>query len=144
MTGIFGILESSATQWYQDVTPTQEFFFHCHIYSLWSYPKTLLKLENVNVTAHRGDISWFRCCPQRLKLIANKGRVTRCRLRHLKALWRGHIPYLSSPRKRFTLYALSACIRVWTKSNAVCLKLNWNVIPPRFVRAQTKVYDTEK
>jgi hypothetical protein len=27
MTGIFGILESSATQWYQDVTPTQEFFF---------------------------------------------------------------------------------------------------------------------
>ncbi len=27
MTGIFGILESSATQRYQDVTPTQEFFF---------------------------------------------------------------------------------------------------------------------
>jgi hypothetical protein len=26
MTGIFGILESSATQWYQDVAPTQEFF----------------------------------------------------------------------------------------------------------------------
>ncbi len=27
MTGIFGILESSATKWYQDVAPTQEFFF---------------------------------------------------------------------------------------------------------------------
>jgi hypothetical protein len=27
MTGIFGILESSATQRYQDVTPTQELFF---------------------------------------------------------------------------------------------------------------------
>ncbi len=27
MTGIFGILESSATPWYQDVAPTQEFFF---------------------------------------------------------------------------------------------------------------------
>jgi hypothetical protein len=26
MTGIFGILESSATQWYQDVDLTQEFF----------------------------------------------------------------------------------------------------------------------
>ncbi len=37
MTGIFGILESSATQWYQDVAPTQEFFFFFHrpIYSLW-------------------------------------------------------------------------------------------------------------
>jgi hypothetical protein len=27
ITGIFGILESSTTQWYQDVAPTQEFFF---------------------------------------------------------------------------------------------------------------------
>ncbi len=27
MTDIFGILESSATHWYQDVNPTQEFFF---------------------------------------------------------------------------------------------------------------------
>jgi hypothetical protein len=27
MTGIFGILESSATQWYQDADSTQEFFF---------------------------------------------------------------------------------------------------------------------
>ncbi len=27
MTGIFGILESSATQWCQDVAPTQEFLF---------------------------------------------------------------------------------------------------------------------
>ncbi len=27
MTGIFGILESSATQWYQDVAQTQEFLF---------------------------------------------------------------------------------------------------------------------
>jgi hypothetical protein len=35
MTGIFGILESSAMQWYQDVAPTQEFCFHRHIYSLW-------------------------------------------------------------------------------------------------------------
>jgi hypothetical protein len=35
MTGIFGILESSATQLYQDVAPTQEFFFHRPIYSLW-------------------------------------------------------------------------------------------------------------
>ncbi len=35
MTGIFGILESSATQWYQDVIPSQELFFHRHIYSLW-------------------------------------------------------------------------------------------------------------
>ncbi len=35
MTGILGILESSATQGYQDVNPTQEFFFHRHIYSLW-------------------------------------------------------------------------------------------------------------
>ncbi len=26
MTGIFGILKSSATQWYQDVAPTQDFF----------------------------------------------------------------------------------------------------------------------
>ncbi len=31
----FGILESSATQWYQVVSPTQEFYFHRHIYSLW-------------------------------------------------------------------------------------------------------------
>ncbi len=35
MTAIFGILESSAMQWYQGVTPTQEFIFHRHIYSLW-------------------------------------------------------------------------------------------------------------
>ncbi len=37
MTVIFGILESSATQWYQDGTPTWTFFFffHCHVYSLW-------------------------------------------------------------------------------------------------------------
>ncbi len=35
MTGICGILESSATQWYQDGAPTQEFFFfHRPIYSL--------------------------------------------------------------------------------------------------------------
>ncbi len=34
MTGIFRILESSATQSYQDVARTQEFFFHRHIYSL--------------------------------------------------------------------------------------------------------------
>jgi hypothetical protein len=34
MTGIFGILESSATQWCQDVAPTQELFFHRPIYSL--------------------------------------------------------------------------------------------------------------
>ncbi len=27
MTGIFGILESSATQWHEDVAPTKEFFF---------------------------------------------------------------------------------------------------------------------
>ncbi len=27
MTDICGILASSATQWYQDVAPTQEFFF---------------------------------------------------------------------------------------------------------------------
>ncbi len=38
MKGIFGILESSATQWYQDVASTQEFFFvHRHIYSLWTH-----------------------------------------------------------------------------------------------------------
>ncbi len=37
MTGIFGILESSAMQWYQDVAPTQEFFSHRRIYSLWSW-----------------------------------------------------------------------------------------------------------
>jgi hypothetical protein len=36
MTAIFGILESSATQQYQDVAPTQQFIFHCHVYSLWS------------------------------------------------------------------------------------------------------------
>jgi hypothetical protein len=35
MTGIFGILESSATQRYQDVVPNQELFFHRQIYSLW-------------------------------------------------------------------------------------------------------------
>ncbi len=35
MTGIFGILESSATQWYEDVASTQKIFFLCHIYSLW-------------------------------------------------------------------------------------------------------------
>ncbi len=35
MTGIFGLLEPSAMQWYQDVAPTQEFFPHRHIYSLW-------------------------------------------------------------------------------------------------------------
>jgi hypothetical protein len=34
MAGIFGILESSAMQWYQDVAPTQGFLFHRHIYSL--------------------------------------------------------------------------------------------------------------
>ncbi len=37
MTGIFVILESSATQCYQDVTPTQKFFLHRHIYSLGAY-----------------------------------------------------------------------------------------------------------
>jgi hypothetical protein len=38
MTGIFGILKSSATQWYQDVASTRKFFFFSHrpIYSLWS------------------------------------------------------------------------------------------------------------
>ncbi len=34
MTGIFGILESSATQWYQDVAPTQEVFFFFFFFSL--------------------------------------------------------------------------------------------------------------
>ncbi len=34
MAGIFGILESSATQWYQGVSPTQELYFHRHIYSV--------------------------------------------------------------------------------------------------------------
>jgi hypothetical protein len=34
--GILEILESSAIQWYQYVTPTwQLFFFHGRIYSLW-------------------------------------------------------------------------------------------------------------
>jgi hypothetical protein len=37
MAGIFGILESSATQWYQDVAPTQDFFFHRHIYCPWVF-----------------------------------------------------------------------------------------------------------
>ncbi len=40
MTNIFVILESSATQLYQDVTPTREFFFffpYRHIYSPWSH-----------------------------------------------------------------------------------------------------------
>ncbi len=31
MTGIFGILESSATEWYQDVN-LKVLFFCCHIY----------------------------------------------------------------------------------------------------------------
>ncbi len=35
MTGIFGLLESSATQWYQDVAQLKSFFPR-HIYSLWS------------------------------------------------------------------------------------------------------------
>jgi hypothetical protein len=35
MTHIFGILESSATQQYQDVAPNQVFYFHRDIYSLW-------------------------------------------------------------------------------------------------------------
>ncbi len=30
MTSIFGLLESSAMQWYQDVAPTQKFFFFFH------------------------------------------------------------------------------------------------------------------
>ncbi len=34
MAGIFGILESPATQWYQDVAPTELFLSHGHIYSL--------------------------------------------------------------------------------------------------------------
>jgi hypothetical protein len=34
MTGIFGNLESSATQRYQDVTPTQEFFFFSIVQSI--------------------------------------------------------------------------------------------------------------
>jgi hypothetical protein len=37
MTGIFGVLESSATQWYQDVASTRHFFFHRPIYSLWRH-----------------------------------------------------------------------------------------------------------
>ncbi len=41
MTGIFGILESSATQRYQDVAPTQEFFFHRPIYSRWAHGHSL-------------------------------------------------------------------------------------------------------
>jgi hypothetical protein len=39
MTGIFGILESSATQCYQDVAPTQEFFFP------WSHLKSMPNAE---------------------------------------------------------------------------------------------------
>jgi hypothetical protein len=47
MIGIFGILESSATQWYQDVNTIQDFFFHRHIYSLRCLPpfKSLADLE---------------------------------------------------------------------------------------------------
>jgi hypothetical protein len=35
MTGIFRILESSATQSYQDVAPARVCFFHRGICSLW-------------------------------------------------------------------------------------------------------------
>jgi hypothetical protein len=49
MTGTFGFLESSATQRYQDVAPTQEFFFLivtsivyvCNVVEMFVY-----KLEN--------------------------------------------------------------------------------------------------
>jgi hypothetical protein len=37
MTGIFGILESSAMQWYQGVAPTQELISHCRIHNLWAW-----------------------------------------------------------------------------------------------------------
>ncbi len=44
MTGIFGILDS-ATQRYQDVAPTQEFFFHRLIYSLCVFVAKLQYVE---------------------------------------------------------------------------------------------------
>ncbi len=38
MTDIFGILESSATQRYQDVAPAREFLSHCLIYIVYDSP----------------------------------------------------------------------------------------------------------
>ncbi len=49
MTGIFGILESSATQWYQDVAPTQEFLFF--IVTSIGYRSDGLKLDERNFRA---------------------------------------------------------------------------------------------
>jgi hypothetical protein len=47
MTGIFGILESSATQRFQDVAPTQEFIFHRHIYSLRAMSCTVINSVSI-------------------------------------------------------------------------------------------------
>ncbi len=48
MAGIFGILEFPATQWCQDVAPTEEFFFHRHIYSLCSWGPYKLNCLRLN------------------------------------------------------------------------------------------------
>jgi hypothetical protein len=53
-TGIFRILDSSATQWYQDAAPTQELFFHRHIYSLWY---GLRFIESVNYLPSSKELS---------------------------------------------------------------------------------------
>ncbi len=49
MAGIFGILESSATQWYQDFAPTQEFFF---IVQSIVYGSSALNLNMMHVKSH--------------------------------------------------------------------------------------------
>jgi hypothetical protein len=57
MAGIFGILESSATQWYKDVAPTQELFFHRHIYSLW-FSGGELQVVGKRESRH---VEWHQC-----------------------------------------------------------------------------------
>ncbi len=56
MTGIFGILESSATQWYRDVASTRHFFFYRPIYSLWWNVHQWILNSSISLSAYRWTV----------------------------------------------------------------------------------------
>ncbi len=60
MTGIFGILESSATQWYQDGAPTQQFFFFIITSVSLLESKRVLKLSRNLQTPENNHLHIYR------------------------------------------------------------------------------------
>ncbi len=78
MTGIFGILESSATQWLQDGAPTQKLFFHRHIHSLWSIPSHVATSSlNFRDVDYRGEENWRCSLLELFKSLSTCSRSTR-------------------------------------------------------------------